>query len=119
VARTRTTKKLAQRIDLNYFKRPTPLKRAKFWLSFLLPLLALVWIAWHGLSGDHRVYSSGRMSRAHAVLDDLSDICDEARQLRRQERLHHWLHDWLLLHIPLSLALILLGAVHAVMALRY
>jgi len=55
----------------------------------------------------------------HAALDDLSDICDEARQLRRQEQLHHWLHDWLLLHIPLSLALILLGAVHAVMALRY
>jgi hypothetical protein len=55
----------------------------------------------------------------HAALEDLSDICDEARQLRRQERLHHWLHDWLLLHIPLSLALILLGAVHAVMALRY
>jgi len=55
----------------------------------------------------------------HAALEDLSDICDEARQLRRQERLHHWLHDWLLLHIPLSLALILLGAVHAVMALRF
>src|SRR6266852_3265516 len=55
----------------------------------------------------------------HAALEDLSDICDEARQLRRQERLHHWLHDWLLLHIPLSFALILLGAVHAVMALRY
>src|SRR5258706_7339438 len=55
----------------------------------------------------------------HAALEDLSDICDEARQLRRQERLHHWLHDWLLLHIPLSLALILLGAVHAAMALRY
>jgi len=55
----------------------------------------------------------------HAALDDLSDICDEARQLRRQERLHHWLHDWLLLHIPFSLALILLSAVHAVMALRY
>jgi hypothetical protein len=55
----------------------------------------------------------------HTTLGDLSDICDEARQLRRQERLHHWLHDWLLLHIPLSLALILLGAIHAVMALRY
>jgi len=55
----------------------------------------------------------------HAALEDLSDICDEARQLRRQELLHHWLHDWLLLHIPLSLALILLGAVHAVMALHY
>lgn len=56
---------------------------------------------------------------AHVTLSDLEDICDEARQLTRQERLHHWLHGWLLLHIPLSLALILLGAVHAVMALRY
>jgi hypothetical protein len=56
---------------------------------------------------------------AHITLADLEDICDEARQLTRQERLHHWLHGWLLLHIPLSLALILLGAIHAVMALRY
>ena len=56
---------------------------------------------------------------AQASLSDLEDICDEARQLTRQERLHHWLHGWLLLHIPLSLALILLGAIHAVMALRY
>jgi hypothetical protein len=55
----------------------------------------------------------------HATLDDLEDICDEARQLQRQARLHHWLHGWLLLHIPLSLALILLGAIHAVMALRF
>lgn len=56
---------------------------------------------------------------AHATLTDLEDICDEARQLTRQERLHRWLHGWLLVHIPLSLALILLGAIHAVMALRY
>jgi hypothetical protein len=75
VARTRTTKKLAQRIDLNYFKRPTPLKRAKFWLSLLLPLLALIWIAWRGFSGDHRVYSSGRMSEAHAVLEKECVTC--------------------------------------------
>jgi len=58
-------------------------------------------------------------AEAHLTLADLEDICDEARQLTRQERLHHWLHGWLLLHIPLSLALILLGAVHAVMASRY
>ena len=58
-------------------------------------------------------------SAAHGTIGDLEDICDEARQLLRQERLHHWLHGWLLLHIPLSLALILLGAVHAVMALRW
>jgi hypothetical protein len=53
------------------------------------------------------------------ALQDLEDICDEARQLVRQERLHRWLHSWLLVHVPLSLALMILGAVHAVMALRY
>ena len=56
---------------------------------------------------------------AKATVQDLEDICDEARQLVRQEQLHHLLHGWLLVHIPISLALILLGAVHAVMALRY
>jgi len=56
---------------------------------------------------------------AHATLTDLEDICAEARQLTRQERLQRWLQSWLLVHIPLSLALILLGAFHAVMALRY
>ncbi len=56
---------------------------------------------------------------AQTTLRDLEEICDESRQLLRQERLHHWLHGWLLLHIPLSLALLVLGAIHAVMALRY
>ena len=56
---------------------------------------------------------------AHATLDDLLAICGETRQLVHQERLHRWLHSWLLVHIPLSLALILLGAVHALVALRY
>jgi len=58
-------------------------------------------------------------ARAHATVDDLQDICEEARQLQKQQRLHHWLHLWLLVHIPISLALIVLGAVHAVMALKY
>jgi hypothetical protein len=75
VARTRTTKKLAQRIDLNYFKRPTPLKRAKFWLSLLLPLLALVWIAERTIFKDSRVYSSGRLSEPHAVFEKECAAC--------------------------------------------
>jgi hypothetical protein len=75
VARTRTTKKLAQRIDLNYFKRPTGLKRTKLWLSVGVPVLALVWIGWHGFARDSRVYSSGRMSGAHAVLEAECGAC--------------------------------------------
>lgn len=56
---------------------------------------------------------------AHGTLGDLEEICEEARQLVRQERLHRWLHGWLLIHIPLSLGLMVLGCVHAVVALRY
>ena len=55
----------------------------------------------------------------HPALDDLENICEEERQLSRQRRLYHWLHAWLLIHVPLSIALLLLGGIHAVMALRY
>lgn len=51
--------------------------------------------------------------------EGLREICEERRQLARQKRLHHWLHGWLLVHVPLSYALFLLAAVHAVQALRY
>jgi hypothetical protein len=75
VARIRTTKKLAQRIDLNYFKRPTAYKRARLWLSLLATLLALLWIAGRTALKDHRVYSSGRLSEAHAVLERECAAC--------------------------------------------
>lgn len=75
MARTRTTKKLAQRIDLNYFKRSTTLKRAKLWLSVGAPALAVAWIAWHEIARDSRVYSSGTLSEAHAVLDRECAAC--------------------------------------------
>jgi len=49
----------------------------------------------------------------------LEDICSEKRQLDHQVRLHHWLHGWLLVHLPVSAALLLLAFIHAVVALRY
>jgi hypothetical protein len=52
-------------------------------------------------------------------LEDLENLCDEKRGLDRQRRMHHFLHGWLLVHIPLSYALLALGAIHAVFALRY
>ncbi|HYL37570.1 MAG TPA: hypothetical protein VEV17_16770 [Bryobacteraceae bacterium] len=53
------------------------------------------------------------------VLDDLKNICEEEQQMSRQIRIYRWLHSWLLVHVPLSIALLVLGGVHAVMALRY
>jgi hypothetical protein len=56
---------------------------------------------------------------AHQVLADLESICEERRQLMVQRRLHRWLHTWLLVHVPLSFALLVLTVVHAVLSLRY
>ena len=55
----------------------------------------------------------------HETLQELEAICEERRQLALQKRLHHWLHGWLLVHVPLSMALLLLALVHAVISLRY
>jgi hypothetical protein len=73
--RTRTTKKLAQRIDLDYFKRPSPLRRWRFLLSLAAPALAILGIAWCGVRNDPRVYSAGGLSTAHAVLTRRCSAC--------------------------------------------
>jgi hypothetical protein len=56
---------------------------------------------------------------AHGILGDLQEICQERRQLLVQRRLHFWLHGWLMLHVPLSFAFLVLTFVHAVLSLRY
>jgi len=55
----------------------------------------------------------------HSNIDDLENICEEKRQQDEQRRLHRILHGWLLVHIPLSYAVLILGAWHAVVALRF
>jgi hypothetical protein len=56
---------------------------------------------------------------AHPVLDRLADFCDQRRQFDLQTRLHGWLFTWLSLHVALSVALLLLMAVHVVLALKF
>lgn len=55
----------------------------------------------------------------HPAIDALSGFCEERRQLARQVTLHHWLHRWLLVHVPLSFALLALAIAHIVSALYY
>jgi hypothetical protein len=56
---------------------------------------------------------------AWAPITAIEEICEEKRQLDHQDRLHRLLHAWLLVHLPVSAALILLSIVHAIGALRY
>jgi hypothetical protein len=55
----------------------------------------------------------------HEAVNDLETICEEKRELDQQTIYHRVLHGWLLVHIPLSYAVLLLGAIHAVVALRF
>ena len=66
-----------------------------------------------------RLRSTAGMEAVGDVLDKLQVMCDERRQLGRQARLHFWLHVWLLVHIPITVALLILGLLHAVMSVYY
>jgi hypothetical protein len=52
-------------------------------------------------------------------VDDLQIWCDDRRMMDLQLRLHHYLHGWLVIHVPFSFALLLFTAWHAWIALRY
>jgi hypothetical protein len=56
---------------------------------------------------------------AERQLAHLQTCCEERRQLGEQARLHRLLHGWLFLHVPLAVALLLLGLAHAVLSLYY
>ena len=53
----------------------------------------------------------------HEVIDELERISDERRQLASQQRILHWLHGWLFIHVPLSCALLVFTVAHIVMSL--
>ena len=73
--RIRTAKKLAQRIDLSYFKRPHPLRTWRTVLSIAAPVIGLVWLGSMALAGSRAPYSSGPLSSAHAFTEMKCETC--------------------------------------------
>jgi hypothetical protein len=59
------------------------------------------------------------LAEVRSQIEEMELLCAERRQLADQERLHNLLHGWLLLHVPLSVALLVLGAAHAVVSLYF
>lgn len=56
---------------------------------------------------------------AHEIVDALERFCQQRRHWDRQARLHFWLHNWLWIHFPLSVALLVLMAAHIFVALKF
>jgi hypothetical protein len=68
------------------------------------------------------VFSEIRVRTApasHPVVDAVEGLVEQRRQLDRQQSLNFWLHNWLWVHLPLSVALMVLMVVHTFVALQY
>jgi hypothetical protein len=73
--RTRTTKKLAQRIDLNYFKRTYPIPRWKRILTIAATGLGVAWLGWAGLTGKQSAFNAGPLAKGHTILTNNCSSC--------------------------------------------
>ena len=45
-------------------------------------------------------------------VDQMEQWCTDRREMDLQMKLHHWLHGWLLLHVPFSFALLVMTVWH-------
>jgi hypothetical protein len=55
----------------------------------------------------------------HSKVDEMQGWCDQRRQMDLQNTMQHWLHYWLLVHVPASLLLLIWTAWHAITGLFY
>jgi hypothetical protein len=56
---------------------------------------------------------------ARRTLDRLQELADLRRRWDTQYRINFWLHNWLLVHLPLSVAMTSLMILHAIRALKF
>jgi hypothetical protein len=73
--RTRTTKKLAQRIDLDYFKTLRGIPRWRRILSVVFTVAGVGWLGWYGLKGSPKPYNAGPVAHAHALFGSKCSAC--------------------------------------------
>jgi hypothetical protein len=72
---SRSTKKLAQRIDLNYFKRLYPIPRWRRILSFGLVAIGLVWLGWGAVAGKQAAFNPGPLAHSHTLFTRNCALC--------------------------------------------
>ena len=53
------------------------------------------------------------------LVAQIETIIQEIRMCMEERRLHHWIFDWQLVHIPLAVLVVVLAAAHAMAALYY
>lgn len=65
-----------------------------------------------------RALSVGVSEQWRPKVQQLQTWCADRRSMDLQTKYQHWLHGWLILHVPTSFALLVFTAWHAVVAIR-
>src|SRR5262245_57297763 len=72
---SRTSKSLAERIDINYWKEPHPFRRWKMRLSLAAGFVAIVWLGWNTVRGDQRIFYAGPLAPVHQMFESDCSLC--------------------------------------------
>jgi hypothetical protein len=78
MARSQTTKTIAKRIDLSYFKSANALLRAKRVLIAIASCAAALYLAFNGWNRDQRLYNPGPVALAHANFEHNCFECHDS-----------------------------------------
>jgi len=73
--RQRTTKLVAKRHDLNYFKHMSPIRAWQWWLAGGVLIAAVVWFSGTAFVRGNTLLSAGPMSNSHAVFGQRCELC--------------------------------------------
>lgn len=74
----RTSKSLAQRVDIRFHERPNRLRRFRWRLSLAAAAVALLWLGAAEFAGARKMYQAGPVSAAHQVFANDCQKCHVA-----------------------------------------
>ena len=75
MARSRTTKTLAKRIELDYFQKPQPFRTWRRRLTLAAAVAAATAVALALLPAGRSVWSAGSLTAPHALFDEDCGAC--------------------------------------------
>ncbi len=66
----RSSRELSGRVEIEFHKRPNPIKRAAWWTALAAVLVSLAWLGYTTSRGQTAIYQGGDISTAHAMFEN-------------------------------------------------
>ena len=66
----RSSRELSGRVEIEFHKRPNPIKRAAWWSAVAAILVSLAWLGYTTANGQTAIYQGGDISTAHAMFEN-------------------------------------------------